>query len=428
MGQHVVHYKTILAMKAAAERVDALTMLCRSVLRASSICYVDGALVYFDGKIHAAVRPGVVLDTLNNILMDSGTSPYDIRRMGDLHLTVLSEKSYPRSPYLAFSNGVLNVNTMEWSEGFNPQRIVTEYLDYAYDGYAQCPLWDKFLKEIMPDECQRLVLQEFFGMVYLDRSGFSVEKFALFVGKGANGKSVIFEVMKRVIGEANVTTLDSVQLSDEKMLPYVKGARLNFSPDMASQKDFSSALKALASGQDVTGRKIYGEAEKIKCPPLCFAMNELPRFRDVTDAFFRRILLFTFEVQIPPHRQDKRLVERICSSDRPGIMNWILDGRFRLMRNGGEFTYSEKMEKDLNILRGKVRGGGEYPVKSWLESRGLSVYPSYNGQAPVMISRQEIYDGLGGAVSTHMITRELTAFGVQPFRSKVMKYKVYEKV
>lgn len=409
--------------------MDALTLLCRSILRESSLCYVDGVLVHYDGKIYSEiVNPTSITNCLFDILMDSGTQPWDAKRIGSIILTVISEKSFDRSPYLAFSNGVLNIKTMDWSEGFNPGRVVTEYLPYEYDPTAVCRLWEKFLAEVMPDEQQRLVLQEFFGMVYLDRSGFSVEKFAIFVGKGANGKSVIFDVMKKVIGEKYISNLDSLQLADEKMLPYVKGARLNFAPDLAAQKDFSSALKALASGQDVTGRKIYGDAEKIKCPPLCFAMNELPRFRDVTDAFFRRILLFSFDVQIPPHRQDKRLAERICEKDKPGIMNWILQGRFRLIRNGGEFSYSEKMEKDLNILRGKVRGGAEYPVKSYLESRGLSVYPSYVGQAPVLISRQEIYDGLGGSVSTHMITRELTAFGIQTMRSKEMKYRVYEKV
>lgn len=386
-------------------------------------------MVYFDGRIYAKIkRETDVYDMLCNILMDSGALPSDVKKVGSIVLTVIAEKSYPASPYIAFSNGILNAKTMDWSDGFNPQRVVTEYLPYEYDPAALCPLWEKFLLEVMPEETERLVLQEFFGMAYLDRSGFSVEKFAVFIGKGANGKSVIFDVMKKVIGEENISNLDSLQLADEKMLPYVKGARLNFAPDLASQKDFSSALKALASGQDVTGRKIYGDAEKIKCPPLCFAMNEFPRFRDVTDAFFRRVLLFSFDVQIPPHRQDKRLAVKIWEKERPGIMNWILQGRFRLIRNNGEFTYSEKMEKNLNILRGKVRGGGEYPVKNFLESRGLSVYPSYAGQVPILISRQEIYDGLGGAVSVYMITRELTAFGIQTQRSKEMKYKVYEKI
>jgi putative DNA primase/helicase len=410
------------------DRQDSLAVLERDLIRKSSLCYIRGDMHYFNGRVYSLISPITVRDTLFNIMIDAGAPPMDVRKVGDLPLSVLAEKEYRRANFLAFSNGVLDLDTLYFHDGFSSETRVTEYVPYGYNPQAVCPAWEAFLAEVLPDPDMRNVLQEFFGMVYLDREHFSVEKFAIFVGKGANGKSVIFEVMKRALGPEQVTTLDSAQLTDEKMLPYVKGARLNFSPDMARQKDFTSSLKALASGQDVTGRKIYGDAEKIKCPPLCFAMNELPAFKDGTDAFFRRLLLFSFEVQIPPHRQDKRLAERICKTDLPGIFNWIIQGRFRLIRNSGEFSFCEKMDTDLTLIKGRVQSGTDYPVRAFLEGRGLSVYPSYEGQPTVLISRDEIFNGLGGRVSTHAITRELVNFGVQTYRSKEMRYKVYEKV
>lgn len=414
------------AVKGVNDRVDALTLLCREVLRSSSLCYVDGAMHCYDGTVYVPVKAPSVLAVLGNLLVDSGVSPTDVRRMGDMPLSVVVERSFASSGKLCFSNGVLDLEDGFFTDGFSRALIVTESLPYKYEKGASCPLWEAFLEEVVPDATERKVLQEFFGMVYLDRKRLSVEKFALFVGKGANGKSVIFEVMRRVLGPSNVSTLDAAQLTDEKMLPALKRKRLNFAPDMARTKDFSSALKALASGQEVTARGIFKEAEQVTAPPLCFALNEMPVFRDVTGAFFRRMLLFSFDVVIPPERQDRRLVDKICASDLAGIFAWVMEGRDRLARNGGEFSPSPKMDADMALLRTEVVDS-QFPVKAFLESRGLSVRPMYEGQPFTLISQNEIDLGLRQSVSRYMITSELRKLGVKTHRSKELFYKVYLK-
>lgn len=415
------------AVKGANDRCDAMTLLCRQVIRGSSLCYIDGDLCHFNGLCYEVIPGDALLPALTNTLVDLGIPPTDVRRMGDMPLKVVSERSFPHSPAVVFANGVLNTRSGRFVRGFGPETYTLEYLPYRYDKGAKCPLWEGFLKDVLPDEKMRLVLQEFFGMVYLDREELSVEKFAIFVGKGANGKSVIFEVLKKVIGDDNVSTLDSAQLTDEKMIPYVKGKRLNFCPDVRKSSEFDSALKALASGQDVTGRRIYGDAEKIKCPPMCFALNELPRFRDVTEGFFRRVLLFCFDVQIPPERQDRSLVGKICSRDLPGIFNWVMEGRRRLVSTGGQFTHCAKMDRDTDAMRIDV-SAERYPVRTWLEKRGLTTVPQYDGQQFTFISQNEIFLGLRGNIPRGSITRELGIFGVTSQKKRgLMMYRLYEK-
>lgn len=420
-------FSSVKAIKGARERIDSLALLCRDVVRRSTLCFIDGELCCFDGRCYVPVSYGDLRPLLGDVLVDLGCTPTDVRMLGEMPLSVVMEKSYASERSVCFTNGVLSLVSGRYLKGFAAGHKVRERLSYAYDREAGCPLWEKFLSEVMPDASERAVLQEFFGMSYLDRGALSVEKFALFVGKGANGKSVIFEVIKRVLGEDNVSTLDPQQLVSEKMIPYVKGKRLNFSPDVRKSAEFDSALKALSSGQDVTGRKIYGDAEKVKCPPLCFALNELPRFRDVTNAFFRRILLFSFDVQIPPERQDRGLVGKICEKDLPGIFNWVLEGRRRLVESGGEFTPCRKMDINVDRLRTEV-AAESYPVRTWLERRGLTVYPQCEGQMYTHISQNEIFLGLKGEVSRTMISRELGIFGVKVKRSKEISYRVYEKL
>lgn len=418
---------SVLSTRGANDRVDALTLLCRSVLRSSSLCIMGGGMRCFGGRVYSEVRKSDVCSVLGNLLVDSGVSPTDVRKMGDMPLSVVVERVLePDRSLIAFTNGVYRMDGGEFTGGFSKEFRVTESLPYPFVPDARCPLWESFLGEVMPDSRMRSVLQEFFGMVYLDRGALAVEKFALFVGSGANGKSVVFEVIRRALGPDNVSTLDASQLTDEKMIPVLNGKRLNFAPDMAKGKDFSSALKALASGQTVTGRAVFRDAEPVTAPPLCFALNEMPLFRDVTPAFFRRMLLFPFDVTIPEERQDRTLSDRISASDLPGVFLWMMEGRRRLIADGGRFSPCPKMDSAISLLRNDV-GGSDHPVRTFLEERGFSLRPVYEGQAYTLISQNEIDLGLRHSVSRYSITAELRGYGVKTLRSKELFYKVYLK-
>lgn len=407
------------------DRVDALVLLCREMVRASTLCLVDGVPHSFDGSCYVPVRRSDVLSVLGNLLIDAGASPTDVRKMGDMPLSVIGERSFPAPTAICFRNGTLDLSDESFGPAFSPGVVAVERVDYGYDPDAGCPLWDAFLAEVLPDAATRRVLQEFFGMVFLDRERLSVEKFALFVGSGANGKSVVGEVIRRVLGPDGVSSLDTAQLRDEKMLPFV-GRRLNFVPDMGRGKDFDSTLKALASGQEVTARRNYAEPEKVKCPPLCFALNEMPVFRDTTPAFFRRLLLFRFGVTIPSERQNRSLPDEIFRSDAPGVFNWILAGRDRLVRQRGAFSPCPSMDAELDALRTEVSVASK-PAQCYLDSRGYLLRPAFAGQPPVLVSQEDIALGLHNTVSRYAITAELRAAGVQTFRSKELFYKVYPK-
>lgn len=414
------------SVKGQNDRVDALTLLCREVLRSSSLKVIGGEARFFDGRVYSPAPPRSVRDTLGDILIDMGASPVDVRRMGDMPLSVIGERTLGPAPsLLAFSNGVLDLRTKTLSP-FSPDLPVTESLPYPHDPDAPCPLWDAFLAEILPDPSVRAVLQEFFGCCYLDRGELSVEKFAILIGEGANGKSVLRDVVSAAMGSANVAAFDASQLTRPELLPYLRGKRVDFASDMAATAAFDSALKALASGQEVVGRRIYGEPETVKAPPIVFSMNRLPPFRDTSDAFFRRVLLFRFPVVIPEADRDASLAARIRSSELPGVFRWMMEGRDRLASRGGVFSPSPAMDRELSLLRGSL-SDASYPARSWLEGRGYSLTPSYEGQPYTLVSQNEIDLGLRGTVSRYAITSELRRFGVTTFRSKELFYRVYRK-
>lgn len=417
-------------VRASQQRIDGYTLLLRELLVKSSLCYLNGSLSFFDGRCYVSVSPKRASDMMSNLLIESGVSPSDTRRIGDMPFLVLSERVYSADRCkVCFGNCALDMRTGEVL-GFGKD-IHTDYVrPFEYSEDAKYPMWKRFLNEVMPDEDEQACLQEFFGMCFLDRERYSVEKFAMFIGSGSNGKSVVFDVIKAVIGKEYVSFLDPAQLMDAKNLIDVDGKRLNFAPDIRKGASFDSALKALSSGQEVTGWKMYVGGKVVKCPPLVFAMNELPRFRDVTSAFFRRILLFSFDVTIAEDRQDKSLASKIVKGESAGVFRWMMEGLWRMqkrLREGRrEFTYCEKMASNLEALKKKVRDD-ENPVLQYLGNAGWSPEPIWVGQEPEKVRANDLFAAMQGRISMNAIARELTALHVRKVKTSGVMYYLYRK-
>lgn len=412
--------------RSATERVDGYVVILRRVLAESSLCYVDGCLSYFDGAAYVHVSRPDLSVMLCNLLPESGVGASDTRKIGDMPFTVISEKSLSSDPCkVCFSNCVYDMDR-DRGLGFSRDCVTTYRLPYEWRADAVCPRWESFLAEVLPDAAERACLQEFFGMCYVDRERLSVEKMALLVGSGSNGKSVVFDVMKNVIGRQWVSFLSPDQLVDGKQLVSVQGKRLNFAPDIRRSSAFDSGLKALSSAQDVQGWRLYEGGVVVKCPPLMFAFNEMPRFKDVTDAFFRRLMPFRFDVVIPPERQNRLLASEICSTELPGIFRWVMAGRRRLLQRRGAFTECRRVDDAVGLLKARVRCE-QRPVLTWLSGAGWAVRPVYAGQPFEKVPASLIYGGMGGRVSKDAITRELDSCGVARDRGAEVRYFLYRE-
>ena len=411
-----------LSVRGFNERKDALNGVLRDAFSRSSLCYVDGALSQYDGRGYRAVSVAEVRDAVVNILSDCGVGASDIGKMGDTAYSVIRRKQRTTDwGKVAFRNAVIEIESGRVLP-FSDDTVCGVVLDYDLDG-GLCPMWDSFLCEVLPDAGQRAVLQEFFGMCLADRNSVSIEKMALFVGSGANGKSVVCDVIAGVLGSGRyVGNLSPDQLQDMRQVSSLKGKVLNVAPDVRKGAAFDSALKALASGQEVTGWKLYEGGVTIKCPPLAFALNEMPYFRDTTDAFFRRLLVFKFDVTIPEHRQNKRLASQILANERSGVFRWIAEGRRRLVANGGMFTQSDVMDAALAELKVDVKTS-QSPVLQALESVGYAL----SGQTSVRVMANDLARSLAGGVTQYQMTKELKKAGVYIGRSRGgVYYQLYK--
>ncbi len=245
-------------------------------------------------------------------------------------------------------NGTFEITPTDFSiRDFRREDFLTYQLPFNYDENADAPLWHKFLDEVLPDKARQEVLAEYIGYVF---TRLKLEKTLMLYGRGANGKSVVFDVINALLGGENVANYSLASLSHEYNRAKLANKLLNYSSEISTRLE-ADIFKRLSSGEPVDARLPYGQPFIMtRYARLLFNCNELPRDVEHTEAFFRRYLILPFDVTIPEDRQDKRLAERIINGELSGVFNWILEGLQRLLRQEN-FTPCQAAREALQQYR-----------------------------------------------------------------------------
>jgi putative DNA primase/helicase len=257
--------------------------------------------------------------------------------------------------FINLKNGTFDINGENQNlRPFDKNDFITYQLPFEYNPDATCPKWQKFLDEVLPDKTLQMVLAEYLGYIFI-RNGSPIlkeEKALILYGTGANGKSVVFEVVNAMLGNENVSNYSLQDLTNENGYFRAKIANklVNYASEINGKLE-ASVFKQLVSGEPVSARLPYGEPFTLRqYAKLIFNSNELPKDVEQTNAFFRRFLIIPFDVTIPEEKQDKNLHTKIIESELSGIFNWTLSGLNRLLKQK-RFTESEKIKEAVNQYR-----------------------------------------------------------------------------
>lgn len=260
----------------------------------------------------------------------------------------------PEKTIIPFQNCLLNTVTMEVMQ-HSPSHDILYCLDYEYDKDAKCEKWLEFLGQVLPKKGLIEVLQEYLGLLFVDRDELKLEQMLVLLGGGSNGKSVVFETIFRILGERNVSTYDMGALVKDNSKDYnlaaIDGKILNYTSEL-DPKDFAGELtKKLISGEPIMARQIYSKPIMLKNIPLfiCNA-NKLPQTDDKTHGFFRRLLIVPFDVTIADKDQDKSLSVKL-RAEYAGILNWIIEGRKRILASKVQFTKVDDIDRVKEVYR-----------------------------------------------------------------------------
>ena len=248
----------------------------------------------------------------------------------DPAMRIAQEKLDASGYELNTPGGIVNLRTGELGE-HRPDAWHTKVTGVAYDPDADCPLWKAFLctmfgnNQELIDYLQKLAGNAAIGVVFHHILPFCF-------GAGQNGKTVLLEVISRVLGgyaiTAPVNFLLAGQNKHETEIARLAGARFVVCSEINQGTKFDEAkVKLLTGGDKLTGRFMHRDFFDFRPSHTLFLMgNHQPAVGAGGDSFWRRVRLIPFEHRVPDEKCIENLDAQLVEREGPAILAWIVRG------------------------------------------------------------------------------------------------------
>lgn len=222
----------------------------------------------------------------------------------------------------------------------SPDNNCLRYLDVEFDVAAKAPLFHKMLADIfgrddVEDRKSKIeCLQEFVGACLFGIAP-RFAKILVGLGKGANGKTTLQEVLRRALFPVRARTVSPTNWSKPYFLSSLHGVDFNLVSELPEGEVFSSEyFKAVVTGDQVQARN-PGEKPFHFSPSAghFFSTNELPTGSDFSFGFARRVIIMSFTQNFSETSKDSKhdVQELILEHEIPGILQWALAGAERIL-------------------------------------------------------------------------------------------------
>ncbi len=248
-------------------------------------------------------------------------------------MRAVAAEDFNRNPWiLNCPNGALDLKEMKLIEHRREDRT-TSLCPTKYDPDAKCPLWEKFLLEIMGGSVELVA--------YLQKlAGYSLTGIVrehvlpIAYGSGANGKSTFLKILRRVMGSdyAAESAPDLLMTKDRggahpTERADLAGKRLITTIEVEDGKHLAeNFVKQLTGGDEIKVRRMRENFWTLEPTWKIFmATNNRPEIKGTDFGVWRRIRLIPFSVTIPPGGQDTALGEKL-EAEAPGILAWAVRG------------------------------------------------------------------------------------------------------
>lgn len=220
-------------------------------------------------------------------------------------------------------------------------QLMTKMMPVVYDPGAKRPLFDSTLLRILPDPEVRSFVQRWMG---LNMTALTWEqKLCFFYGGGGNGKSLLVDLIARIMGDyASTAKIETLTGRNRRgggdatpdLIPLVGARMVRASEPEEGEKLQEGLIKELTGGEPILVRALNKDFFEIKPHfKLIISGNHKPDIRGLDDGIWRRVLLVPFDVQIPKAERDPRLGEKLWA-ERSGILNWLIEGLLDYLEGG----------------------------------------------------------------------------------------------
>ncbi len=302
----------------------------------------------YNGRYWKSKTDTEIKNYISEALGPYATGPRLTSILSVIKSAVVTDKLFNVLPVMNFINGALEIEPEINFREHRETDYCTYCLDYPFNPSVESPEWDKFLTTVTNyDDKKICLLQELSGYVLFPDN--RLQKCAVLIGSGANGKSVFLNVLTKIFGAANISNVEMSSLSQDFQVIQLMNSMLNISAETRTNvAGAESKFKQITAGDEIMA--CYKGKDYINFKPrakMFLACNEYVKSSDTTEGWTRRFCFVDFPmhfVELPdpncPEELpiDRDIEARLTSTENlSGIFNWVLEG-YVILKNCGYFT------------------------------------------------------------------------------------------
>jgi len=232
---------------------------------------------------------------------------------------------------LNVANGVIDLRTGELRP-HEPKLKITQLAAVEYQPGARSELWERFIREVTQDDEELArFLQQSFGLALC--GDVSDEVLWCHNGEGSNGKSTALEALAAMLGDYAATAPPGLFAarsfdSHPTEVAGLRGKRFVTAIEQEANRALRESLvKTLTGGDTIRTRGMRENFWQMRPTwHIHIAYNRAPRLTGTDDGIRRRLRVVPWLASFKGS-PDLSMKARLCSeAERPGILNWCLDG------------------------------------------------------------------------------------------------------
>lgn len=309
----------------------------------------------------------------------------------------------PQPALINVANGMLDWRTGTLSE-HSPDYLSTVQLPVEFHPDAQCPAFDEFLTQVMPDAAAVEFMWDV--IAYLLYSGNPFHIAILFHGNGRNGKGTLIRVLKALLGTRNISDAALHDLVENRFrTATLYGKLANLAGDLDARFVTNTAIfKMVTGGDSIQAENKFGHPFDFTpwATPV-YSANKPFGSSDSSEGWTSRWVIVPF-----PHsftdKPDRELDDKLQSAgELRGILRKAVERLPALMARG-------KLPEPPSVAEAKsdfIRASDS--VRSWVDEDCVlepdawtyrsSLYNTYKtamfGSGAKLLSDREFYNRLG---------------------------------
>ena len=258
-------------------------------------------------------------------------------------------------------NGIFDSSTKQLLN-YSPKYVFTSKINVNYNPNAKEPKFENwsFSNWINEDIAQgqqdkiKLIWQTFKAVINSNYSYHSAI-FLLDANKGSAGKGTFEQLLENIAGVGNYASIKLNEFERDAILATIVNKPLVIGDDNDPNKpiDSSERFKSASTGDSIIINDKFEKAYSYK--PTCLivqSLNALPRFKDHTDATYRRIRVIKFNKHYVENANNRKIKDEYIYNKE--LLEWIvkkainekIDGVMIHTKESDEILNENKLDSD----------------------------------------------------------------------------------